>query len=565
MSESIPAEPGEQRFLSSSKSQAAKVRIWLYGGLMVGLAIGWATSRSLGPLLFTALVLLGFVGVIDWFIFRPQAKSGQTVFRLTDVGIESPRFNTKQKFYRWSEVAGVSLEVMQGAKLVQLELKPSEARPDKRAFLNGINLARPMAPLAALTEEDQEKALQAITERINASANPSGFGTPRAAPVNQLTEERLFAERMKALAPVTWVVWILIGLNISIWVLTVALGGGLLQGQPEKLLAWGGNSASEVQQGEWWRLLTATFLHSGVLHVGMNMLGLWATGVAVERIYGHRLFLLIYLGAGLVGSAASLHFSAQKVVSVGASGAVFGVAGALLVAVFHHRKQLPKLFGKQTLSGIGFFVVYSLAQGFARPGIDNAAHLGGLAAGAVLAWILPERFDLAHFHRSVRSRTAVAFALAVSAVVGVVVSAPSAPFDLSERFEASAAFAKGMKSFDSAMKAMGEEVALVKAGKMTEMESDSRSRTVHAPRFREVQRELSAARFDEADPRAPLAKEMRRMVDLFLESLAMASNVVDGKPEPADPARAAAIQSELMAINGRLPKLVEQVKANPNR
>lgn len=266
-----------------------------------------------------------------------------------------------------------------------------------------------------------------------------------------------------------------------------------------------------------------------------------------------------------MGSAASLHFSAQKVVSVGASGAVFGVAGALLVAVFHHRKQLPKLFGKQTLSGIGFFVVYSLAQGFARPGIDNAAHLGGLAAGAVLAWILPERFDMAHFRQSVRSRTAVALAFAVSVVVGGVAAAPRAPFDLSERFEAEATLSRGLKSFDAAVKALGEEAALVKAGKLSELEADARSRTVHAPKFKAILQDLSVTPFDAADPRATFAKDMRRMVELLYESLAMESNVVEGKPEPIDPARAAAINAEIAQVNARINRQVENAKTKKSR
>lgn len=560
MSESVPAQSGEQRFVSSAKSQAARMRVWMYGGVLVALLIGFGSSRSAGAFWLSSIVMLGLVGLLDGFLLRPLAKSGQTVFLLADAGIESPRFNTTQKFYRWSEVARVSLSSGQGGKLVQLELKPDADRPDKRGFLNGVNLARPMVPLASLTDEDQEKAFQAINERLNAHAHPSGFGTPQPLPINPLTEERLFAERLKALAPVTWALWSLMGMNVGIWLLTLALGAGVLQGQPETLLAWGGNSASEVQQGEWWRLLTAMFLHSGVLHVGMNMLGLWAAGVAVERIYGHRLFLLIYLGSGLVGSAASLHFSAQKMVSVGASGAVFGVAGALLVAVFHRRQQLPKLFGKQTLSGIGFFVFYSLLQGWARPGVDNAAHLGGLAAGAALAAILPERFDLAHFKQTVRNRTPIALAFVLVAVTAGAATAPRAPFDLSERFEAAAAFAKGMKAFDAAIKALGDEAVQVKAGQLSELESDARSRTVHAPKFQAIMRDLSAARFDELDPRAPLAKEMRHMVELLLEALAMESTVVDGRPEPVNPERAAVIRAELAEVNARLSKLVNQLK-----
>ncbi len=134
----------------------------------------------------------------------------------------------------------------------------------------------------------------------------------------------------------------------------------------------------------------------------MNMVGLVSAGVTVERIYGRPQFALIYFGAGLAGSALRLHFSAQQAVSVGASGAVFGITGAFLVGVFQHRDKLPKTFSKQTLSGLSFFILYALAQGFAKQGIDNAAHIGGLLGGCLLAFILPERFDPIHFAATVR-------------------------------------------------------------------------------------------------------------------------------------------------------------------
>jgi rhomboid protease GluP len=456
----------------------------------------------------------------------------------------------------------VSIEASQGLKLLQLQLRPSPGRPDKRSFLNGINPSRPSFPLAALVPEDQEKLLDAVYQRLASMAPAFGPGNPA---VNVLTEERLFQERLAALAPTTWVTYGLIALNVFVWVLTVAFGSGVFQGSAEQLLAWGGNAASEVQQGQWWRLVTATFLHSGILHLAMNMAGLFAAGQIVERIYGHRLFVLIYMGAGLLGSAASLHFSAQKVVSVGASGAVFGVAGALLIAVSHHRKQLPRVFGKQMMSGIGFFILYSLAQGLLTPGIDNAAHAGGVLAGMALALILPERFDQAQFARKVKARTVLASIFITVAVVGVVSSAPQAPFDLSESFQSSAALGRGVEKFSEAWKAIEQEMKDVKAGKLSELESDERSRTVHAPRMQLALDELAQAKFSTGDPRTAYAADFTRFVQLLHEGLAMESNVVDGKPVPADLARSAAINAELVELNARIPKEIEKMKAAQKR
>jgi rhomboid protease GluP len=550
------------QFLSSAKSQVAKTRGWLWFGVAAGLALS-AARGGFGPgLWWSAAVLIVLCGVFDWFFIRPSAQPGRVLIALGRAFIESSRFTTKEKRFAWADIAGVSVEALQGQKMLQLQLRPGPGRPDKRSFLNGINPCRPSFPLAALAPQDQEKLLDAVDQRLTSTALGSRQVDPA---VNVLTEERLFQERLVALAPKTWVTYGLIALNVLVWGLTVTLGAGVLQGSAEQLLAWGGNATSEVQQGEWWRLVTATFLHSGILHLAMNMAGLFAMGQMVERIYGHRLFALIYLGAGVLGSAASLHFSAQKVVSVGASGAVFGVAGALLIAVSHHRKQLPRMFGKQMVSGIGFFILYSLAQGLLTPGVDNAAHAGGLLAGLALALILPERFDQAQFARKVKARTVLALIFITVAIVGVVSSAPQAPFDLSESFQSSAALGRGVEKFSEAWKAVEQEMKDVKAGKLSELESDERSRTVHAPRMQLALDELVKAKFSADDPRAVFAADVTRFVRLLHEGLAMESNVVDGKPVPADLVRSAAISAELVELNARLPKELEKMKAAQKR
>lgn len=141
-----------------------------------------------------------------------------------------------------------------------------------------------------------------------------------------------FANRRRALARQPWVSYALVLLNVAVWLITLASGAALMQAPADKMLVWGGNAASEVQRGQWWRLLTAVFLHSGLMHLAANMVALLCAGPTVERVYGSHRFLLLYLGAGLAGSALSMHFSAQHATAVGASGAVFGVAGALLVA-----------------------------------------------------------------------------------------------------------------------------------------------------------------------------------------------------------------------------------------
>ena len=374
--------------------------------------------------------------------------------------------------------------------------------------------------------------------------------------------------RIKALAPRGRVTWMLVALNIAAWLGAIVFGADPLRPTAAQLLLLGGNAASEVQQGQWWRLLTSSFLHIGPVHLALNMLGLLLVGPTVERLYGHWLFLLLYIGAALAGSAASLHFSASSGVSVGASAAVFGCAGSLLTMLVRHRRQLPQKFGRQALAGIVLVIVVALVQGLA-PGVDNAAHVGGLLAGIALALILPGRFELEDadrpMHRSRVLRTALGVLGIVAASGLLVVTAPRAPFDLSEAFQASAAMERGMREFSDALEQLQREADAVEARQLSENEADRRSRTLHAPRFQRLVSELSAIRLPPNDPRAPLLATTLRASSLLLEHLAMESRSVDGRPVAVDPVRSATIAAELGRLNAEILKLATQLEQPPAR
>jgi len=143
-----------------------------------------------------------------------------------------------------------------------------------------------------------------------------------------------------------------------------------------------------TMQGEWWRLLTSTFLHGGVLHIVLNMWTLFNVGLLAEMIFGRRNYLLLYLSCGLGGSILSLWWH-PAVVSVGASGAIFGVAGALLPAIFFEQNPQVRRALRSSMTSIAIFVFFNLAYGAGVTGIDNAAHVGGLATGLLLGWLLP--------------------------------------------------------------------------------------------------------------------------------------------------------------------------------
>lgn len=556
MDTSIPTT--DEKFFSSSRSRAAKARLWLWLGL--GTGIGVAAARpgsSTGALVFTAAFGLLLILAVEW-LTRRALRKGEALVILTGEGIESPLFPGREKRHRWQDIAECKVEWVQDVPHLQLRLAPSAGIADKRSFWNGTNRARPRIGLAALAPEAQERLVEAVLRRL---------GQVGATGANPIAVEREFQTRLKALAPIAWTTCALIAANIAVWLANLALGAEITHTSSDKLLAWGGNAASEVQRGQWWRLLTATFLHGGVVHLVMNMIGLAGAGIMAERIYGHRLFALIYLGSGLVGSALSLHFAAQHAVAVGASGAVFGITGALLVAVFQHRDTLPQAFGKRTLQGIGFFIVYSLLQGFGKEGIDNAAHVGGLLGGCLLAYVLPERFDMERFRRHARPRALAATAIAGAVTLVLATSAAPAAVDLSGRLASAAYAEKGMKGFALAMQALEQDARAVQAGKLTEREADDRGRTVHAPALRAVRDDLARGASPPGDPRAPMLADARRLTELLLEALAMDSRLdeVTGKVTPTDSARAAAIEAEVTRLAQHMKQTAEDLKAKSRR
>jgi membrane associated rhomboid family serine protease len=177
----------------------------------------------------------------------------------------------------------------------------------------------------------------------------------------------------------------LVALNVGIYLLELALGG-TINGQGNRIYVEGVLAAPLVDQGDWWRLITAAFLHYGPIHLGLNMLALWWFGSAVEQVLGRGRFLLLYIVSGLAGSAGALIASPNSL-TVGASGAIFGIMGAALVL----ERQRIYVFGGGALSVIALNLVFT----FAIPGISIGGHLGGLIGGAVGTLAL-SRFGRGH-------------------------------------------------------------------------------------------------------------------------------------------------------------------------
>jgi rhomboid protease GluP len=182
----------------------------------------------------------------------------------------------------------------------------------------------------------------------------------------------------------------LIGAIVFGFAIEVLTGAWL---DPERLAALGAIVPQRIAAGEYWRLLTAMFLHGDgtvggdVLHLGVNLFALYQLGSLYEMMFGTRRFLTIYFVAGIAASITSAMRIAGA--SVGASGAIFGVLGAFVFSVFRSPRWKHERAARHLVAQCVFWIIANIAIGFRIPQIDNAAHLGGLAMGLLLGVLLP--------------------------------------------------------------------------------------------------------------------------------------------------------------------------------
>ncbi len=216
-------------------------------------------------------------------------------------------------------------------------------------------------------------------------------------------EQAEFWQRIHSLTPQGWATQALIGINGLVFAAMAFDGVSVFQPSPSDLVDWGGNLSELTTNDQWWRLLTCTFVHGGIVHLGFNMWVLSAIGRFYERIVGQVGFLLLYLISGVTGSLISILWQ-QDVVSVGASGAVFGIIGGLGALVIRKSAGFPASVLKPLQKSVVAFLGYNMVIGFALPNIDVAGHLGGLVGGVLSGLVLAQPLDeLARRRRPARN------------------------------------------------------------------------------------------------------------------------------------------------------------------
>ncbi len=186
---------------------------------------------------------------------------------------------------------------------------------------------------------------------------------------------------------------ILVGANVMVFIAMVIASGPSLDFTNKVMDVFGANFGPYTLSGQWWRLVTYVFLHGGLMHIAFNMWCLWDLGRLCESLYGRWTFAAIYLLTGISGGLASVAWH-PMIPSVGASGAIFGLAGALIASLYLGEFNLPSYVIQSNLKSLLFFAGFNILLGISPIGdmfgirVDNACHVGGLASGLILGALI---------------------------------------------------------------------------------------------------------------------------------------------------------------------------------
>ncbi|MBM3464421.1 MAG: rhomboid family intramembrane serine protease [Armatimonadetes bacterium] len=242
------------------------------------------------------------------------------------------------------------------------------------------------------THGDEKVIVQTIEEALRRGPRAVDDAAYQAAIAQVVTQDRAFVEKIAAVTP--WATYLIMACCAVVFVLATAAGGTT---SPLVLIRFGAGESLLVREGEWWRLWGATFLHIGILHILVNMYSLYAVGPTLERLLGNDPYLAMYATAGLCGSLASTwHHTGTNAVSAGASGALFGVFGAVAYVGFRYKQEIPEPVRRRLTSNMVGLIFFNLLLG-ATAGFDNAAHVGGLIGGLLFTALITtppvERFS----------------------------------------------------------------------------------------------------------------------------------------------------------------------------
>jgi membrane associated rhomboid family serine protease len=300
-----------------------------------------------------------------------------------------------------------------------------------------------------------------------------------------------FEEQLHARCPVPWLTPLLVLLNIAVFCGMWVQAGNLAGAVEAPLALHAANAGPLTLEGQWWRLLSALFVHANLVHLLLNMWALWNIGRLSERLYGRWVFLALYLGCGSVASLSSLLWDPART-SVGASGAIFAVFGAFLAYLLRHRREIPRGVFRSHWIPTLLFVGFNLFSGVVQPGIDNAAHFGGLLCGLALGLLLA-RAPGAQSDAGIRLRWIPALGLYLSCVVGVLfyVFSSRGPVPVAQQFVAGNAWYISGEARSNA--AWSQIASAAAAGSITDEDLGARTKRDVLPFWVDAASRLEAA------------------------------------------------------------------------
>jgi len=186
----------------------------------------------------------------------------------------------------------------------------------------------------------------------------------------------------------------ILAICVAVYIAMSANSGSIFLPTVADVKRWGGTGPEIILKGEWWRLVTAVFVHIGIIHIVSNMYVFWGLGAIAERLLGRWNFLATYLLTGIAGNVLTLLLK-PNIVGAGASGAIFGLAGVLIAVLQFGRLSVPNERLNPLKQQVIRLALLNLLIGAAAPGINNVAHLGGLIYGLLLGLLFSwsTRFD----------------------------------------------------------------------------------------------------------------------------------------------------------------------------
>lgn len=281
----------------------------------------------------------------------------------------------------------------------------------KHADAKKINLTNIVVDLTnkdvtCYNDSDQECEYESILrDRLNDDL--SSFAT--LGNIKELVEENDSYPTIEEVTQKTPAIYIITAINVFLWLLglffVLTSGENIIQN-------FGIKDTSAIIEGEYWRLFTAMFLHLDFEHLLFNSIMLVILGISIERLFGTKKFLFIYLVSGIMGNIAGFAFSSFN--SLGASGAILGLGGALTYVWFVNKRAF---IGSRRYIVLLFYTFYAIFMGFANPGVDNLGHIGGFLGGILCAGIV---WTEENNKSSTKRRTIFTYILIALASIGIL-------------------------------------------------------------------------------------------------------------------------------------------------